>query len=298
MKIPTSATPAAPDSPLLPASGVGAGTSADPAGSVTGKPGRQPAPALTTASAAPPRSYTYRGEGSWWLQGFLWKIGRVFFQFIAVLMFHIRTFNRWNIPATGGALLVTNHQSFLDPWLIGIAIKRQIHYMARDSLFQGGLTQWMMESTNTFPIRRGRADSTAVREAIARLNKGYLVNIFPEATRTADGTIGPIAAGVAIIVHRSQAPVIPIVIDGAFEAWPRNQKFPSCKPIRILYGAPIGHAELAALSADEIAVRIRREMVDLQTRLHSSHAAASHQRMQNDLQAGKRRLVVASELAG
>ncbi len=255
-------------------------------------------PAPTAASASAPRGYTYRGEGSWWVQGFLWKIGRVFFQFIAVLMFHIRTFNRWNIPSTGGALLVTNHQSFLDPWLIGIAIKRQIHYMARDTLFQGGITQWMMESTNTFPIRRGRADSTAVREAIARLNRGYLVNIFPEATRTSDGTIGPIAAGVAIIVHRSKAPVIPIVIDGAFEAWPRNQKFPSCRPIRILYGSPIDHAELAALTADEIAVRIRQEMVNLQVRLNSPYAAASQQRMLQDLQAGKRRLVVANELVG
>ncbi len=280
MNAPVSATPEPP---------------APPAGNTAS---HESVPAPAAASAHAPRGYTYRGEGSWWLQGFLWKIGRVFFQFIAVLMFHIRTFNRWNIPSTGGALLVTNHQSFLDPWLIGIAIKRQIHYMARDTLFQGGITQWMMESTNTFPIRRGRADSTAVREAIARLNRGYLVNIFPEATRTSDGTIGPIAAGVAIIVHRSKAPVIPIVIDGAFEAWPRNQKFPSCRPIRILYGSPIGHAELAALSADEIAVRIRQEMVNLQTRLNSPYAAASQQRMQNDLQAGKRRLVVANELVG
>jgi 1-acyl-sn-glycerol-3-phosphate acyltransferase len=282
MNTSTSTTHAPPDPPMPPA---------------TDAPGPR-ASAVGGQGSAAPRGYTYRGEGSWWVQGFLWKIGRVFFQFIAVLMFHIRTFNRWNIPSTGGALLVTNHQSFLDPWLIGIAIKRQIHYMARDSLFQGGLTQWMMESTNTFPIRRGRADSTAVREAIARLNKGYLVNIFPEATRSADGTIGPIAAGVAIIVHRSKAPVIPIVIDGAFEAWPRNQKFPSCKPVRILYGEPIGHAELAGLSADEIAVRIREEMVKLQTRLNSPHAAESRQRMQTDLQAGKRRLVVGNELAG
>ena len=282
MNTSTSTTHAPPDPPMPPAKDA---------------PGPR-ASAVGGQGSAAPRGYTYRGEGSWWVQGFLWKIGRVFFQFIAVLMFHIRTFNRWNIPSTGGALLVTNHQSFLDPWLIGIAIKRQIHYMARDSLFQGGLTQWMMESTNTFPIRRGRADSTAVREAIARLNKGYLVNIFPEATRSADGTIGPIAAGVAIIVHRSKAPVIPIVIDGAFEAWPRNQKFPSCKPVRILYGEPIGHAELSALSADEIAVRIREEMVKLQTRLNSPHAAASRQRMQTDLQAGKRRLVVGNELAG
>ena len=241
--------------------------------------------------------YVYRGEGSGWLQVFLWTLGKVFLQFFSVLCFHVRVAGRENVPAKGAALLVTNHQSMLDPWMIGIALHRQIHFMARESLFKGGLGQYIFETTNAFPVRRGRADSTAVREAIRRLQCGYLLNLFPEATRTFDGTIGPIAAGVAIIVHRAKVPVIPVVIDGAFEAWPRDRKFFRYSGIRVRYGKAIPYDELTNLSADEISVRIRREMIDLQKKLKSVHAAASEARFQADLQAGKKRLIVSNELS-
>ncbi|MCL5945259.1 MAG: 1-acyl-sn-glycerol-3-phosphate acyltransferase [Planctomycetes bacterium] len=248
--------------------------------------------------SVPPRiPYVYRGEGSGWLQIFYWTVGKVFVQFFSVLCFHIRVSGRENIPSTGAALLVSNHQSMLDPWMIGIGMKRQIHFMARESLFKGGLGQYIIETTNAFPVRRGRADSVAVREAINRLNRGFLVNLFPEATRTTDGTIGAIAAGVAIIVHRAKVPVIPIVLDGAFEAWPRDRKFFRYSSIRLHYGQPIPYHELENLSADEISVRIRREMIALQKKLKSVHAAASEARLADDLQAGKKRLVVSREFS-
>ena len=256
-------------------------------------------PTLPDESAAvPPVNYTYRGEGSGWFQATAWRIGQVFFQFIAVLMFQMRARGRENIAPRGGALLVTNHQSFLDPWLIGVPLWRQIHYMARETLFRGGFWQWMLESTNAFPIRRGRADSSAIREAISRLDRGFLVNVFPEATRSPDGTIGPIASGVAIIVRRSNVPVVPVVIDGAFEAWPRGQMFPHFfRPIKLIYGEPIAHETLAKLSADEVSVRIREAMIKLQEQIHSPHAAASRSRLTDDLARGRRRLVVAEELS-
>ncbi len=257
-----------------------------------------PASADTPPPAASPRvRFVYRGEGSGWMQVFLWTLGRIFLQFFSILCFHIRVAGRENVPATGAALLVTNHQSMLDPWMIGIGLKRQIHFMARETLFKGGLGQYIFETTNAFPVRRGRADSSAVREAIHRLQRGFLVNLFPEATRTMDGTIGPIAAGVAIIVHRAKVPVIPVVIDGAFEAWPRDRKFFRYSGIRLRYGKPIPYIELADLSADEISVRIRREMIELQKKLKSTHATASEQRFVSDLQAGKKRLVVSRELS-
>ncbi len=255
--------------------------------------------AASEKDSSKPVKVTYRGEGSGWFQATAWRIGQVFFQFIAVLLFQMRARGRQNVPPVGGALLVTNHQSFLDPWLIGVPLWRQIHYMARESLFRGGFWQWMLESTNAFPIRRGRADSAAIREALGRLERGFLVNVFPEATRSADGTIGPIASGVAIIVRRSRVPVVPVVIDGAFEAWPRGQTFPHFfRPIKLIYGKPIAHETLAQLSADEVSVLIREAMIKLQEDVNSPHAAASRRRLAEDLQRGKRRLVVAEELSG
>ena len=241
--------------------------------------------------------YVYRGEGTGWIQTIIWAIGRTFLQFISILCFQVRITERENIPSKGAALLVTNHQSMLDPGLVGIALKRQIHYMARETLFKGGFSQYALERTNAFPVRRGRADTQAVREAIDRLGRGFLVNLFPEATRSVDGTIGPIAAGVAIIVHRAKVPVIPVVIDGAFEAWPRGRKFFRHSNIRLLYGHPIAYTELANLSADDISIRIRKEMIALQRKLKSPHAAASQKRFEEDLRVGKKRLIVSRELS-
>ena len=111
-------------------------------------PSQPAAPSVPTDSAATARQptgqprvqYVYRGEGSGWLQVFLWTLGKVFLQFFSVLCFHVRVAGRENVPAKGGALLVTNHQSMLDPWMIGIALHRQIHFMARESLFFSRIT--------------------------------------------------------------------------------------------------------------------------------------------------------------
>ncbi len=101
----------------------------------------------------------------------------------------------------------------------------------------------------------------------------------------------------AIIVRRAKVPVIPVVLEGAFEAWPRGHRLPRPSPIRIRYGKPIEFWELENLSPDDIAIRIRRELIALQHQLRSPHAAESEARMQADLQAGRKRLVVARELS-
>ena len=247
-----------------------------------------------TASYKP---YVYRGEGTGWFQVLLWSSFRVLLQFLAILFFGVRIYGRENIPRKGPALLLTNHQSFLDPWLIGIALYRQIHFVARESLFRGGFVQYVLERTNAFPIKRGRADASAMRESLNCLAKGYLLNLFPEATRTKDGSIGPVGAAVSVIIRRAKVPVIPIVIDGAFEAWSRNRILPRCCRIRVIYGKPIPAEQLEGLSADEMAAVIRKEMIRLQGVLNSPHAEQSQARLEADLARGEARLVVSKEFS-
>jgi len=151
-------------------------------------------------------------------------------------------------------------------------------------LFKGGFLHWLMEHWNAFPVKRGSADLGAIRAAAERLDKGFVVNVFPEGTRSEDGTIGPVAAGVALIVKRCKqdVPIVPVVIDGAHEAWPRQAKGPRPRPVRIDYGRPIPPAEWKALSAEELAWRIRRELVGLQEQIGSRHAEASRRRLEED----------------
>lgn len=211
-------------------------------------------------------SYTFRGQGTSWYQPWMWGMGKNVSRLIAMVLFRVRYRGTENIPRSGPVLLVTNHQSFLDPWLVGMACSRQVHYMARDTLFKGGILHWLMECVNVYPVKRGTADFQAIRTTVERLQAGYVVNIFPEGTRTSDGNIGTIASGVAIILNRAKMPipVVPILIDGAFEAWPRSQKLPHPGKITVTAGKPILPEELAKLSSAELSLRIREALVDLQ----------------------------------
>jgi 1-acyl-sn-glycerol-3-phosphate acyltransferase len=240
-----------------------------------------PAPAPTLAK----RPYKNRGEGAGWFQRLQWNTGRFISRILSMLLFHLRVGGQASIPPTGGILMVTNHQSFLDPWLIGVAPSRQIHYMARDTLFKGGFLQYAAEVCNTFPVKRGQADLTAIRTAVERLDKGYIVNIFPEGTRSEDGSIGPVAPGVSLILSRCKTDVHiqPVIVDGAHDAWPRHAKLPRPHPIRVQYGRAIPPAEWKPLRPEALAWRIRRELVALQAAIGSHHAAISQARLDQDL---------------
>jgi 1-acyl-sn-glycerol-3-phosphate acyltransferase len=243
----------------------------------------QPATPALPESPAPKAGhvYVFRGESNGLFQRCAWNTGRLLSRIISMLLFRLHVGGQSNIPKTGGVLMVTNPQSFLDPWLIGIAPSRQVHYMARDTLFKGGFLTWLMELLNAFPVKRGAADLTAIRTAVERLDKGFLLNIFPEGTRSEDGSIGHIAPGISLILNRckTDVAVLPVVIDGAFEAWPRTSRFPHPHPIRIRHGKPIAAAEWRGLSAEALALRLRGELVKLQAGMGSPHAARSEERL-------------------
>ena len=255
-------------------------------------------PESTPSAPAPApsaRAYTYRGEGTGFLQRLSWNAGRLLSRVLSMLCFRLHVRGQGGIPKFGGVLLVTNHQSFLDPWLIGLAPGRQVHNMARDTLYHGGFLHWLMEMMNAFPVKRGTADLGAIRMAVELLDKGYVVNVFPEGTRSEDGTIGAIAPGVSVILRRAKTPVrvMPAIIDGSFEAWPRKARLPMPGLIRMAFGKPIEAAEWRGLSAEELARRIRRELVELQEEVGSEHTGASRRRMEEEEKAaadgGKRR---------
>ncbi|MCP4365345.1 MAG: 1-acyl-sn-glycerol-3-phosphate acyltransferase, partial [Planctomycetes bacterium] len=104
-----------------------------------------------------------------------------------------RSFGRENVPCSGGVLIVSNHQSYMDPLLIGVGLLRQINIMARRSLFHKSvLFRWLIQSLNAFPLNDDRVDVGAMKEAIRRLKAGKIVLMFPVGTRTKDGSIGDI----------------------------------------------------------------------------------------------------------
>jgi 1-acyl-sn-glycerol-3-phosphate acyltransferase len=191
---------------------------------------------------------------------------RLLAQLIFTFLFRGRVFGVRHVPRRGGVLLVSNHQSFLDPVLATLAVPRECHYMARDTLFHHPLLRRVIEYLNAFPVKRGRADMGAIKETLRRLKAGKLVLTFPEGTRTQDGSIGPMRPGVVLLARKARVPVVPVLILGAFESWPRTRKLPLLRPILVAYGEPICPHLRPEWSDDECVETVRTRILAMQRR--------------------------------
>jgi 1-acyl-sn-glycerol-3-phosphate acyltransferase len=183
------------------------------------------------------------------------------------LFFRIRVIHRERLPARGGVLVVSNHQSYLDPALVAIGMPRPLHPMARESLFRFLPFALLIRSLYAFPVRRASADLGAVREAMRRLKDGAVVLMFPEGTRTRDGSIAPFHAGPITIAGRAGVPVVPAVIEGAFDAWPRTCWLPRPHTVRVAFGRPLSAEEVAAGDPETLIKVLWQRMQDLQAEL-------------------------------
>ena len=152
------------------------------------------------------------------------------------------------IPAEGPCLIVANHQSFYDPPLIGCPVHwRLITFLSRASLYDSKLAGGIIKKLNTVPIRDGEGDIRAIRDIIERLKLGEAVLIFPEGSRTFDGALQPFRDGAALVIRRAKCPVIPVAVEGAYDAWPRTKSKPKLGTrMMVMYGEPIDAAELKA----------------------------------------------------
>jgi len=190
-----------------------------------------------------------------------------------ITFFRIRFQGLENIPANGPFILAVNHQSFLDPLFAGIALKRVLCFMARDTLFKSRIFGPLLLSVNAIPVRRGQADIASIRTIIARLKEGRGVCLFPESTRTTDGKIAPFKGGFTLLCRRGNAPVVPVLIDGAFECWPRHKKlFHPGSKITVSYGQPISVEKISSMADDDFARLLTNRLRTMQSQIRLKNA--------------------------
>jgi 1-acyl-sn-glycerol-3-phosphate acyltransferase len=197
-----------------------------------------------------------------WLYSFLWIVCRT----LGVSMFGVRVRFAERLPATGGLLVLSSHQSHLDPLLLGLATDRRISSMARSSLYSFKPFGAIITALDAVPIDRNASMVTAMKAVIARLQAGAAVAVFPEGTRTADGRLGEIKPGFALLAKRAGVPIAPVAIVGAYECWPRWRRFPRPGRIRLEFGRIIPAEEVTRLDDRALTAEVARRLADLDAR--------------------------------
>jgi 1-acyl-sn-glycerol-3-phosphate acyltransferase len=198
---------------------------------------------------------------------------RVLARTVGVWLYGLRVAGRENWPADGGALVCANHQSMFDPPLVGLTCNRRMNYLARDTLFRVPLLAPLIKFLDAIPIDREGVGLAGLKETLRRLKAGELVLIFPEGTRTHDGEVAPLKPGFIAVARRSRVPLVPVGLDGAYQAWPRTSRFPQFGRIAVVIGQPITAEQVTGFSDDDL-------LAELEQRILSCHADARKLREQ------------------
>lgn len=177
------------------------------------------------------------------------------------LLFRIEFFGAEQVPAHGPAILAANHQSYLDPILISLPIRRPIRYMAWDGLFRFAPLGWLARQFGAFPLRQEAVDKNAIRQSLRALQDGNLLMIFPEGQRSLDGNLMPFKPGFARLALLARVPIIPVTLVGADRVWPPGRPLPLPGKIQITYHPALHAHEWEVGEKSGRAERLKEEVL-------------------------------------
>jgi 1-acyl-sn-glycerol-3-phosphate acyltransferase len=161
----------------------------------------------------------------WWIA---YGLSRFFFR--------IRTEGRKHVPANGGLILASNHCSYADPVLIGVAARRELLYVTKQEVFAIPFLGWLVRNLNAMPIDRSRGDRGGLMAIETRLEHGGAMFLSPEGTRNKTGRFLKPKAGVGMMVYRTRVPVVPVYISGTVNVW---KSLIGLSQVVVKFGEPI-----------------------------------------------------------
>jgi 1-acyl-sn-glycerol-3-phosphate acyltransferase len=177
-------------------------------------------------------------------------IGWSLFRLMYSTYFRWRIYDAARVPLEGPVILASNHASFLDPPLVGSALKRPINYLARESLFRMPGIGALLHSWQAVPVDRDGGSGKGLKRILDRLAAGGGIILFPEGTRTLDGQLQPARAGIGLAVIKSTAPVFPVRVFGTYAAYGKKVTIPRPHRVQVKFGKPMLFAELRAEAAE------------------------------------------------
>jgi len=196
-------------------------------------------------------------------------VGHTIFRAAAKAFFRYQVVGRDKLVTDGPVLIASNHESFLDPPLVGIAYDDSVYYLARKTLFKGP-TKWLYPRWNAIPVDQEAPDMSSLKKIIKILKDGEQVVVFPEGSRTLTGKLQPGEAGVGLIAAKSRAVIQPVRIFGAYEALPRGSGRLRFHPVTIVVGDPI------TLTPEEMKAKGREAYQAISDRIMAEIAKIKH----------------------
>ena len=193
---------------------------------------------------------------------FYYWVGYHLSRLLARLFFGFRIIHREGVIQTGPAILATNHQSFFDPPLAGNACDRAIYFLAKRSLMNVPVLGWLLPKLNVIPVNLESIDRSALKALIRVVRGGDCALVFPEGSRTPDGSLQPALPGVGLLIAKTLAPVVPMRIFGAFDAWPIHGKIHLFRRITIVVGEPIHFSEADLNPREGLYARLSQRVMD------------------------------------
>ncbi|WP_077799617.1 1-acyl-sn-glycerol-3-phosphate acyltransferase [Streptomyces sp. JHA26] len=178
------------------------------------------------------------------------------------LVFRPRIEGLDHVPDSGAAIVAGNHLSFSDHFLMPAVLRRRITFLAKAEYFtgpglKGRLTAFFFRSAGQIPVDRSgkEAGRAAIREGLGVLDRGELLGIYPEGTRSHDGRLYKGKVGVAVMALRAGVPVVPCAMIGTFEAQPPGRKIPKVHPVVIRFGEPMDFSRYAGMEREKAVLR-------------------------------------------
>jgi 1-acyl-sn-glycerol-3-phosphate acyltransferase len=191
------------------------------------------------------------------------------------LAWSYRSLGFHHVPRRGPYLIVANHQSYLDPLLVGLAVRKRLTYLARKTLFSHRFFGAFLRSVRCVPVDQEGVAKEGLKAVLDKLKEGHPVLVFPEGERSADGRLQPFRPGVQLLIKRGGCPVLPVGLAGAFQAYPRHARFPHFSPlfmpatgagVAAVVGRPIDSKKLADLPREKLLDVLFREVDTLRQR--------------------------------
>ena len=187
---------------------------------------------------------------------------RFLFRLFGLLLFRYHCQGRHYIPRRGGALVCANHQSMLDPPIVGLAASRHLAYLARKTLFKHPLFGWFLRKVDGIPLDQSGMGIQGIKATLKSLKTGGVVVIFPEGTRSKTGELQQLKGGFIALARRAKVPLVPCGLIGAHECLPRGTGGLRFRRIRCVYGEAISVSEIESLSDEQLLVTVQSRILD------------------------------------